>query len=76
MREQDKIEDKAHAALRAMVEAGDFNEAKASVHTQALGQAIAVRELLRVRTAGQVMALLTPEQRAQIKRGDEPRAPR
>ena len=76
LREQDKIEDKAHAALRAMVESGDFNEAKASAHAQTLGQAIAARELLRVRTAGQVMALLTPEQRAQIKRGDEPRAPR
>jgi protein CpxP len=76
LREQDKIEDKAHEALRSMLDAGDFNEAKASGHAKALGQAIAARELLRVRTAGQVMALLTPEQRAQIKRGDESRAPR
>jgi Spy/CpxP family protein refolding chaperone len=75
LREQDKIEDKAHEALRTMAEAGDFNEARASGHTKALGQAIAARELLRVRTAGQVMALLTPEQRAQIKREDQ-RAPR
>jgi Spy/CpxP family protein refolding chaperone len=76
LREQDKIEDKAHAALRAMSEAGDFSEAKAAVHTKALGQAIAARELLRVRTAGQVMALLTPEQRAQLKGARAPRAPR
>jgi protein CpxP len=76
LREQDKIEDKAHEALRSMLDAGDFNEAKASGHARALGQAIAARELLRVRTAGQVMSLLTPEQRAQIKRGDESRAPR
>jgi protein CpxP len=67
LREQGKIEDKAHEALRAMLDAGDFNEARASNHTRALGQAIAARELLRVRTAGQVMALLTPEQRARIK---------
>ena len=72
LREQDKIEDKAHEALRTMLEAGDFNEARASGHTRALGQAIAARELLRVRTAGQVMALLTPEQRAQLKRASEP----
>jgi Spy/CpxP family protein refolding chaperone len=76
LREQDKIEDKAHEALRAMSEAGDFSEAKAVVHTKALGQAIAARELLRVRTAGQVMALLTPEQRAQLKGARAPRAPR
>jgi Spy/CpxP family protein refolding chaperone len=76
LREQDKIEDKAHEALRAMAESGDYNEAKAAAHTKALGQAIAARELLRVRTAGQVMALLTPEQRAQLKQERAPRAPR
>ena len=67
LREQDKREHKAHEALRAMFEAGDFDEARAALHTKALGQAIAARELLRVRTAGQAMALLTPEQRAQLK---------
>jgi protein CpxP len=76
LREQDKAEDKAHEALRAMLESGDYNEAKAAAHTKALGQAIATRELLRVRTAGQVMALLTPEQRAQLKQERAPRAPR
>ena len=73
LREQDKIEDKAHEALRAMLDAGDFNEARASAHTRALGQAVAARELLRVRTAGQVMALLTPEQRAQSRHEQAPR---
>lgn len=76
LREQDKTEDKAHEALRAMAEAGDYNEAKAAAHTKALGQAIAARELLRVRTAGQVMALLTPEQRARLQQEHAPRAPR
>jgi protein CpxP len=64
LREQDKLEARAHDALRAMSEAGEFDEAKAAVHTKALGQAVAARELLRVRTTGQVMALLTPELRA------------
>ncbi|MFC5478215.1 Spy/CpxP family protein refolding chaperone [Massilia suwonensis] len=73
LREQDKIERKAHEALRAMFEAGDFNEAKTASHSKALGQAVAARELLRVRTAGQVMALLTPEQRAQLKQEREAR---
>jgi Spy/CpxP family protein refolding chaperone len=80
LREQDKIQDKAHEALRAMLDAGDYNEARAAAHTKALGQAIAARELLRVRTAGQVMALLTPEQRAQLRQEQKqeraPRAPR
>ena len=76
LREQDKAERKAHEALRAMFEAGDFSEAKASAQTKALGQAVAARALLRLRTAGQVMALLTPEQRAQIKQERAPRAQR
>jgi Spy/CpxP family protein refolding chaperone len=76
LREQDKIVDKAHAALRAMTEAGDFSEAKAAAQTRALGQAVATRELLRVRTAGQVMAVLTPEQRAQLRAARASGAPR
>jgi len=68
LREQDKIEDKAREALRAMARSGNFNEAQASTHARALGQAIAARELLRVRSASQVMALLSAEQRAQVER--------
>lgn len=72
-REQGKAEHKSHEALRAMREAGEFDEAKAAVHTRALGQAIAARELLRMRTSGQVMALLTPQQRAQLQAERNPR---
>lgn len=75
LREQDKIEDKAHAALRAMADTGEVDEPRASQYAAALGQAVAARALLRLRTASQVMALLTPEQRARIRR-DDPRAPR
>ena len=68
LREQAKAEDKAHEALRAMMEGERFDEAKAAAQARALGQAIAARELLRVRTAGQVRALLTPQQREQLDR--------
>lgn len=70
LREHDKQEDKARDALRTMLRAGDYDEARAAAHTKALGQAIAARELLRVRTAAQVEALLTPAQRAQRMQRD------
>ncbi|MEW6371591.1 MAG: Spy/CpxP family protein refolding chaperone [Pseudomonadota bacterium] len=69
LREQDKAERKAHEALRAMREAGQYDEARAAAQSTALGQAIAARELLRVRTAAQVMALLTPQQKEALARG-------
>lgn len=70
LREHDKQEDKARDALRAMADAGVYDEARAAAHAKALGQAIAARELLRVRTAAQVAALLTPAQRAQRTQRD------
>lgn len=80
LREQEKAERKAHEALRAMMDAGRYDEAKAAAQTRALGQAVATRELLRVRAAAQVMALLTPQQKEELarERGGErgPRAPR
>ncbi|XYJ08705.1 Spy/CpxP family protein refolding chaperone [Telluria sp. B2] len=79
-REQDKAERKAMEALRAMMEAGQYDEARASAQSKALGQAIAARELLRVRTAARVMALLTPQQKEALAREPErehgPGAPR
>ena len=76
LREQDKQERKAREALRAMFDTGEFDEPRAALHTKALGQAVAARELLRVRTAGRVMALLTPEQRARIGQDRDGRTPR
>ena len=51
----------------------DLSEAQqdrvfAILHAQALGQAIADQELLRLRTNAQLKALLTPEQRARLDR--------
>lgn len=76
LREHDKAERKAHAALRDMMDAGRYDEAQASAQARALGQAIAARELLRVRAAAQVLALLTPEQKEALNRERGPRAPR
>lgn len=76
LREQEKIERKALDALDAMRASGRVDDAQAAAQARALGQAIAAQELLRVRTAAQVMALLTPQQKEAIERGRAPRAAR
>lgn len=76
LREQEKAERKALAALDAMRESGRVDDAGAAAQARALGQAIAAQELLRVRTAAQVMALLTPQQKEALERERAPRAPR
>ena len=75
-REQEKAERKALAALDAMHASGRVDEAQAAAHAKALGQAIAAQELLRVRTAAQAMALLTPQQKAALERERPARTPR
>lgn len=72
-RELDKAERRAHDALRALAGKAPLDEAKAAAAAQALGQAVADLELLRLRTGAQVLAVLTPQQRAQL---DERRAQR
>jgi len=73
LREQEKAEHKALAALDAMRESGRVDDAGAAAQARALGQAIAAQELLHVRTAAQVMALLTPQQKEAAERRREPR---
>ena len=63
-------ERKASEALRAVAAAPEFDGAAASAAAQALGQAIADQELLRLQTRAQIKAVLTPAQRAQL---DAPR---
>ncbi|WP_020652088.1 Spy/CpxP family protein refolding chaperone [Massilia niastensis] len=67
-RELDKTERKAREALRALRGAPQFEQSKAAPHAQALGQAIADQEILRLRTDARIMALLTAEQREQLKK--------
>ena len=76
LREQEKIERKALDALDWMRENGRVDDARAAAQARALGQAIAAQELLRVRTAAQVMALLTPQQEDEFARGQAPRPSR
>ncbi|MCC2959290.1 periplasmic heavy metal sensor [Massilia sp. IC2-278] len=73
LREQEKAERKALEALDAMRESGRVDDAKAAAQAKALGQAIAAQELLRVRTAAQVMALLTQQQKEAMERQRAPR---
>lgn len=67
-RELEKAERKAGQALRELARAPQFDEARAAASAQALGQAIADQELLRLRIDAQLKALLTPEQRARLDR--------
>lgn len=63
-------ERKANEALGAVAAAPELDRAAASAAAQALGQAIADQELLRLQTRAQLKAVLTPAQRAQL---DAPR---
>jgi len=75
-REQERAARKAHEALRAMVDAGQFDEAKAGALAQAEGRAVATLALLQARTDAQVQAVLTPEQRQQMHDMHPQRGPR
>jgi Spy/CpxP family protein refolding chaperone len=66
-REQEKAIRHAHEALRALGEAGQFDEARAGAAARELGQAIAAEELLGARLHAQMLAVLTPEQREQLR---------
>ncbi len=57
---------KAHDALRALSDSGQFDEAKAQVLSQAIGKATAALALSRARADAQFLALLTAEQRARM----------
>jgi protein CpxP len=66
-RQQDKAIRHAHEALRALRDAGQFDDAKANAASRELGQAIAADTLLEARLHAQVLAVLTPEQREQLR---------
>ena len=72
-RELRKAEHKAREALRELSRAPALDGAKAAASAQALGQAIAGQELLRLDTGARLKAVLTPAQRAQLdqRRADD-----
>ncbi|WP_075796123.1 Spy/CpxP family protein refolding chaperone [Massilia putida] len=66
-RERDKAIRKAHEALRDLGRADKFDDAKAAALARDLGQAVAAEALLQARTEAQALAVLTPEQREQLR---------
>lgn len=74
-RSQAKAQRKAHEALRALGTAPQFDEAGARAAARELGQAVADGALLHARLEAQVLALLTPGQREQLRRQRPPGPP-
>ncbi len=70
-REQEKALRKAGDGLRELGRAERFDEATAAALSRDLGQAVAAEALLRARTEAQVLAVLTPEQRARLRQHRE-----
>lgn len=76
-RELDKKERQARLALRDMAGAPQVDLGKASSHARALREAVADEAMLRLKQEAAVMAVLTPEQRAQLEqRRAQPRRDR
>jgi Spy/CpxP family protein refolding chaperone len=67
-RQQRKAVRRAHQAMRAVVMAERFDEARAGAAARELGQAIAAEALFEARVHAQAMAVLTPEQREQLRK--------
>lgn len=66
-RQQEKAVRHAHDALRALRDAPQFDEARANAASRELGQTIAAEALLEARLHAQRMAVLTAEQREQLR---------
>ena len=66
-RDDDKAIRKAHEALRELARGDKFDDAKAGALSRDLGQAVAAEALLQARTDAQIQAVLTPEQREQLR---------
>ncbi len=66
-RQQEKAIRHAHEALHALRDTAQFDEARAGAAARELGQAIAAEALLEARLHAQAMAVLTPEQREQLR---------
>lgn len=64
LREQEKARFKARQALAELGMSGQYSDAKAKAIADTLARATAEIELIRARSDSQVMAVLTPEQRA------------
>jgi periplasmic protein CpxP/Spy len=66
-RDNDKAVRKAHDDLRELSRADKFDDARAGALSRDLGQAVAAQALLQARTEAQIQAVLTLEQREQLR---------
>jgi Spy/CpxP family protein refolding chaperone len=73
-RQQAKAVRHAHEALRALADAPQFDEARANAAARELGQAIAAEALLKARMHAQMLAVLSPEQREQLRQRRPPQS--
>lgn len=71
-REHMKAIRKAHEALAELGRADRFDDARATALSRDLGQAIAAEALLHARVEAQSLAVLTPEQREQMRKHRRP----
>ena len=71
-REHMKALRKAHEALAELARSERFDDARAIALSRELGQAIAAQALLQARTEAQALAVLSPEQREQLRRHRTP----
>ena len=71
-REHMKAIRKAKDALAELARADRFDDAKASALSRELGQAMGAEALLRARTEARSLAVLSPEQREQLRRHRTP----
>lgn len=71
-REHMKAIRKAHEGLAELARSDRFDDARATALSRELGQAVAAEALLRARTEAQALAVLTPEQREQLRRHRTP----
>jgi protein CpxP len=67
-REHMKAIRKAHEALAELAHAERFDDARATALSRDLGAALGAEALLQARTEAQALAVLTPEQREQLRR--------
>jgi protein CpxP len=67
-RQNEKAVRRAHEALRALGDADRFDDAKAAAASRELGQAIAAQALLQEKVHAQTLAVLSPEQREQLRK--------
>jgi Spy/CpxP family protein refolding chaperone len=65
--EHEKEIRKAHEAMRDLARADRFDDAKAAGVARDLGQAVGAEALLHARTEAQLLAVLTPAQREQLR---------